>query len=111
MDHHYHHLLLYIEKLMIYPLCNKKPDRAPHIFGHTFILCWRCTGLLVGAILGYILLAITQPIGISGMSFIIPVGIDGIMQYKFGIMSNNYRRFVTGFIAGLSVLSGNINIK
>ena len=96
---------------MQHPLCNKHPERAPHIFGHTFILCWRCTGLLIGAILGYTILLITQPIGLSGMLFIIPVGIDGIMQYNFGIMSNNCRRFITGFIAGLSVLAGNINIK
>ena len=25
------------------PLCNRKPERAPHICNRTFILCYRCT--------------------------------------------------------------------
>jgi uncharacterized membrane protein len=95
---------------MIFPLCNQKPDRAPCICGHTFILCWRCTGLVFGALLAYILLLIMSPIGYYGMLFIIPVGIDGILQYHYGIMSNNVRRFITGLIGGLSVLSGDLHI-
>lgn len=30
------------------PLCNKKRNRAPIIFGQSFILCWRCCGIVFG---------------------------------------------------------------
>ena len=86
---------------MILPICNKKPERAPRLFGHTFILCWRCTGLVVGAIIGNILKLYIGPINALGYLLLIPTGIDGILQYKFGIMSNNFRRFTTGIIGGL----------
>jgi len=91
---------------MIFPICNKCPDRAPKLFGHIFILCWRCTGLLVGYIIGMCLRLIIHPIGFFGILMLIPISIDGIAQNFFGIMSNNPRRFITGFIGGLISLSG-----
>lgn len=87
-----------------FPLCNKKPDRAPKIFGHTFILCWRCSGLIVGASLGYLILLLIQPIGIYSFALLIPIGVDGGMQYYLGVLSTNSRRFITGIIGGLSVI-------
>jgi uncharacterized membrane protein len=92
--------------MLIYPLCNKKPDRAPHLLGHTFLLCWRCTGLVAGALVGCLLLTFVQTLGLLGMLLLVPVGVDGVLQYKYGVLSNNYRRFITGFLGGLSVLSG-----
>ena len=86
---------------MIFPICNKKPDRAPNIFGHTFILCWRCTGLVLGGIVGTFARLYFGNIKIYWYSLLIPVGIDGGLQYYCGVMSNNYRRFITGFIGGL----------
>lgn len=89
-----------------FPLCNKKPERAPNVNGHTFPLCWRCTGLVLGALAGYISLLFIPPIGLCSYTLLLPIGIDGGLQYLGGVLSTNTRRFVTGFIGGLSVLGG-----
>ena len=91
---------------MIFPICNNKPERAPQFKGHSFILCWRCTGLVVGVLVSCILLTIITPLGLWIYLSLIPMGIDGVAQYYFGYMSNNVRRFITGFIGGLTALSG-----
>jgi uncharacterized membrane protein len=90
---------------MIFPICNKCPDRAPNINGHSFILCWRCTGLILGAIIGSIIKHFIEPLSIFIYVLYLPLAIDGILQYFFRIMSNNHRRFITGFIAGLTTLN------
>lgn len=86
---------------MIFPICNKKPERAPRLFGHTFLFCWRCTGLILGGFIGILLKMFLGPISVLYYSLLIPTGVDGILQYKFNIMSNNFRRFTTGFLGGL----------
>ena len=85
-------------------------DRAPHIFGYCFILCYRCTFFLVGAILG---LAISSRIEretkkykglytiLVSVILFLPLLIDGLLQYFFGIESNNIRRAITGFLGGI----------
>lgn len=78
-----------------FPICNRRPDRAPKIFGYTFILCWRCTGILIGVLFSSIL-----DFSI-GRIFILPLAVDGIAQYVYGIESTNLRRFITGFLAGM----------
>jgi len=85
------------------PLCNLLEERAPKFGDFVFVLCWRCTGALVGGIFGHILLfffMINIPLLFSVIS-LIPIAIDGGAQYIYKIESTNVRRFTTGFIAGL----------
>ena len=89
-----------------FPICNKKAHRAPKILGKTFILCWRCTGVLLGAILASFIIKYPEiPHSRLPLLFLIPMSIDGSLQYILNIESNNKRRFVTGFIAGLAALT------
>ena len=37
------------------PLCNGKESRAPHIGNFVFILCWRCTGVIIGVLLAVLI--------------------------------------------------------
>ena len=30
-----------------YPICNHREGTAPKIFGQPFVLCWRCTGVML----------------------------------------------------------------
>jgi len=85
------------------PLCNLVEDRAPKFGSFVFVLCWRCTGAVVGSLFGYVLLfffIINIPLLFSVIS-LLPIAIDGGIQYLYKIESTNIRRFVTGFIAGL----------
>ena len=92
---------------MIYPLCNKKPERAPRICGHTFILCWRCTGAVVGVIFMEILYLIYRPEALVLMPlavFCVPIFIDVFKQYYLKILSTNPKRFITGFLCGVAII-------
>jgi uncharacterized membrane protein len=84
------------------PLCNQRPDRAPHIFGYCFPLCWRCTSLIMGYIAGSALQAGAYHIMFSILCCL-PAFIDSVLQYKFNKESTNIRRIITGGLAGLGI--------
>jgi uncharacterized membrane protein len=91
----------------MFPLCNNRPERAPHICGHTFLLCWRCTGILTGIVLIdmlYLTFNINPNIFIPLSIFVLPLAIDGYRQYFMNLMSNNPRRFCTGFLCGIAIM-------
>lgn len=96
------------------PLCNRNKDSALAIGIFVFPLCWRCTCMLLFYILGMICLNLTHlrkkiislPIIYSMIiciTFILPLIIDGSLQYFFDIESNNLRRILTGSLFGIGV--------
>jgi len=95
-------------KKIIFPICNNKPERAPKIFGHTFIFCWRCTMVIVGVVLTRLFLEVTnilleKQMFLWGTVLCIPMIIDGLRQYWRNISSTNYRRAFTGLAFGIGV--------
>lgn len=120
IDYHYHFIVLYmheiikviISKIGKEPLCNGKAERAPHIFGKCFILCWRCTSLIVSILLcccicygfnGNIHIALeAHDVGYI-VILILPTFIDGILQYVFYMESTNSRRVLLGVISGIGL--------
>ena len=98
-------ILSLINKIGKVPLCNGKPERAPHIGGFCFPLCWRCISIIVGC---WIMCMINTPFFIQNpyiglivsIIMVVPCLIDGISQYFFGHSSTNRRRAITGFLAG-----------
>lgn len=91
------------------PLCNRKGDRAPHFFGFCFIFCYRCSGVLLGILLGYIIhqfnISLEPNLGLFlfGVVLMIFLVVDGTMQYFKDIESTNVRRLVSGLMAGLGI--------
>ena len=83
--------------------CHQREDRSFHIKGWQFPICSRCTGILVGQLLG-ILIYIFQfriPIYISCI-FLFIMFLDWYIQYKKIKESTNIRRFITGTLAGIA---------
>lgn len=85
------------------PICNGKSETAPHIYGHTFVLCWRCTG----GVLGLALYLLFEKIFVDLMGiihfFFVPAVIDFYLnKYKMK-KPNNKLRFVTGVMLGMSL--------
>lgn len=120
VDYHYHFIVLHmheiikltIRKIGKEPLCNGKADRAPHIFGKCFILCWRCTSLIVSILLCCCIcycftgnMYITLEVDDMGyiVILILPTLVDGILQYVFNIDSTNLRRILLGGISGIGL--------
>jgi uncharacterized membrane protein len=66
--------------------------------------CSRCLGCGVGHTFSFILFISGALPGLFfAFAMLIPFAIDWSIQEFLGIMSNNYRRLITGIIAGLGV--------
>jgi len=90
--------------------CHQMPERSFFIKGYQFPLCARCTGILVGELLALPLWMVYHPSVLVALFLIAPMAYDGIIQYRFLIMSNNRRRLVTGLLAGYGLMSFYIHI-
>ncbi|NLD26004.1 MAG: DUF2085 domain-containing protein [Acholeplasmataceae bacterium] len=93
------------------PLCNGRAETTFEIFGFTFILCYRCTFIILGLILTVIILPkiftfrnLSRWLQLVIIVLLIsPALIDGIRQYAFGSESNNILRITTGFVTGIGL--------
>ncbi len=86
------------------PYCNKKPHRGIKIKNYMLPLCARCTGLIIGAIMGTVMrFFFTVPFHII-LCGCIPTFLDWSYQEYYNIESNNITRFITGFLAGFCIL-------
>lgn len=92
------------------PLCNLNQEHGICINGFYLPLCARCTGILIGVLLGVLIFFFilikrkyNHYIHISLSFLMIPCIIDGVLQYFFGIESNIFRRLGTGLLCGISI--------
>lgn len=90
------------------PLCNKRAERAPHIFGRCFFLCWRCTTVTIFSIIATIVLyyidlslVMSRTFTIVGSILVLPMIFDGSIQYFAKRDSTNARRAITGALFGI----------
>ena len=107
---YYINIILYRIDILIYNqimnickyLCHQKPERSFFYKQKQFPICSRCTGIVIGAVIGFIIASITAPNLLFILGFI-PLIVDGTTQY-FGLRkSNNTLRFITGLLCGFSL--------
>ncbi len=86
--------------------CHQREDRSFKIKGWQLPVCSRCTGILTGQIIGLILymFKIQIPIYVD-ICFLLIMFLDWYIQYKNIKESSNFRRFVTGNLAGIAQMS------
>lgn len=84
--------------------CHQRADRSFFFKGYQFPVCARCTGVMIGECVGIILLicGLRIPLTASLLS-VLPLVIDGGIQYLKWLESNNLRRVVTGLVAGFGL--------
>ena len=86
--------------------CHKKPERSFFWKGKQFPVCARCTGIHLGYLSLFLFLFELIYINlIISIILIIPTVIDGLTQAYFNRESTNTIRVLTGFSAGLGVMS------
>lgn len=92
------------------PLCNGIPSRALHIGDFCFILCYRCSGVIIGLLATLYYLRKNKP-KIKYVLLIIPMIIDGYLQLLTSYLSNNSLRLITGILFGIGIGEGIIYLS
>ncbi len=91
--------------------CHQKPERSFFYKGKQFPICARCTGLLVGMILGVILAIFFNNVRwYLAYLLMLPCIIEGIIQYNTSYLSTNYRRLLLGILCGVGIIYNFVNI-
>ncbi len=86
--------------------CHQKANRSFFFKNYQFPICARCTGLLIGYILGIIVLFFNIKISILlSLFFVIVMFIDWFIQHKKILYSTNTRRLLTGSFCGFSIIN------
>lgn len=94
--------LLHIGKV---PICNGIASRALHIGDFCFILCYRCSGVVLGIMFSLYYLKKCEA-KIKYFLLIIPLVIDGFLQLLTPYTSNNLLRLLTGILFGIGIGQG-----
>ncbi len=90
------------------PICNLKEERAMHFGSFVFILCYRCTFLILGSISAF-LFSYLKKMKLSwyllSMSIlcILPCFVDGVLQLTTSYVSTNIVRAISGLCAGFGI--------
>lgn len=90
--------------------CHQMPEGSFFIKGYQFPLCARCTGILIGELLALPLWLVCRLPLLTALLLIVPLAVDGLLQYRLLIMSNNRRRVITGLLAGYGLMTFYIHI-
>lgn len=91
--------------LKILFMCHSKPERSFYFKGKKFPICARCTGILLGWIVGIIYcLLLEVPKEYITILILFPLIVDGTMQSLRKKESNNIKRIITGILFGMGTI-------
>jgi uncharacterized membrane protein len=89
------------------PTCHQLPERSFFIFGYPMAVCARCFGIYLGFLAATLLYPLILPVDNRKtpnkwllILAIIPMGLDGGIQFLTSYESNNILRLITGLICG-----------
>ena len=82
--------------------CHQMASRSFSFHNYQFPLCARCTGILVGEIIGIVCAFFTVSHWQS-IFLLIPMAVDGLTQLYEKRESNNILRLITGSLGGYSI--------
>jgi uncharacterized membrane protein len=84
--------------------CHRLPERSFFYKGKPFPICARCTGILIGYVVGIIYACFYGNLSLSiAILLILPLVWDGGFQAIGKWQSTNKRRLFTGILAGIGV--------
>lgn len=84
--------------------CHQIAERSFSLGNYQFPLCARCTGILLGEIVGIILAFFTTSYW-QTVFLLIPMAADGLTQLLGWRTSTNLLRFITGLLGGYSIVT------
>lgn len=83
--------------------CHQMPERSFYYHGYQFPVCARCTGVLLGQILGMVLFFKVHLSWNWCSFFMFIMFFDWFLQRMKICSSTNIRRLITGFLCGYSL--------
>lgn len=84
--------------------CHQMPERSFSFRGYQFPVCARCTGVVIGELFSIIAILCSLEIHpLTAGALVVPLAVDGGVQYLKIWLSNNIRRVITGFFAGFGL--------
>ena len=92
--------------------CQQLPERSPQLFGVQLPLCWRCTGILLGALALFCWLLAKKRVPpllpCLLLSLLVPLDVlHAILTHGDG---NNARRLITGLLWGFCATSATLQL-
>lgn len=84
--------------------CHCRADRSFFYQGRQFPICARCTGLLIGFLLGVVMLFSYIPPVYVLIIMCIPMVADGLLQRFTAYESGNIRRLITGVLFACGIV-------
>ena len=85
--------------------CHHRPERSFFYKGTQFPLCARCTGELLGIILGICGYGFIHPKPVTAALLLLPLIVDGTVQALTSYTSTNGRRLLTGLLFGYGLIT------
>ena len=85
--------------------CHCRPERSFSFRGKPFPICARCTGELVGMVLGLVVCWFYLPPTWVPCVLLLPMILDGFWQLLTHRESTNPRRFATGSLFGYALVA------
>jgi|SRR5205823_14017195 len=83
-------------------VCHQLPERSPHLFGVQLPLCWRCTGILLGALALFFWVLVKKKL--PPLVFCILLSLLLPLDVFYNVVTrgdgDNTRRLVTGLLWG-----------
>ena len=89
--------------------CHQMPERSFFIGDYQLPLCARCTGIVIGHVLG-IVVSFFHRLPFLCLLGTIPLMVDGLVQEFTSYESTNRRRLCTGILYGFGVMSACIRV-
>src|ERR687883_677826 len=82
--------------------CHQRPERSPHLFGVQLPLCWRCSGIFLGALALFCWLLARKrvPPLLACLLLSLPLPLDVLHAVLTRGDGDNARRLVTGLLWG-----------
>ena len=82
--------------------CHQMPARSPHLFGAQLPLCWRCTGIALGALAlcAWLVARRRLPALAASLLLALPLPLDLLHALARGGDGSNARRLLTGLLWG-----------
>ena len=84
--------------------CHQMPERSFFFGDYQFPLCARCTGIVIGHMLG-ITLSFVHKFSFLSLLGTVPLMVDGLVQKYTSYESTNRRRLFTGILYGFGMMS------